>query len=1206
MAAKRRSARMMVVLLSCLLSTRSLNAQSSTWVGVGGGDWFDASKWIGPIPSQPGDAATFIRTLPRSAANVQLAESLALGQLSVQTIAPLSLIGEAITFDNIDESASLTVQAGAGKLTVSNPMQVPGQLAVQVAADAAGLELRGPLSGAGTIRFTGGDISLAADSPEWRGTIDFQAGQARIATGGALGVGIQSTRVVSGGTLTLDAPINVPIEIREGARVVANQNVANAVLAGGSLVVNVDTSGSLLDASSSGGTVELNANLTADILLPASSSGTSLLVAVKQNVPAPNYAERMVTGRVAMAPSTSPNHLRLGSSGFAGMVVQTPLLKSRGIENVDIVSGEVRIDASTDYVGQTIVASGAKLVVQHPFGLGTNRGTEADATIVESGGWLSVGSSVAPAEMIILAGGRFTGAGRHDITIRGSGIIDGNFNNPGRISGEGELAILDGELAGPVDFRGQILVTGRSSEQSPGIVQVNTPTGFGGGAQPVVVLGGHLRMHAQPTNPIHLESGVVELDLPHYEGELRVRGGSLATTPVSNVYRPVNVDSVLMIDGTDVQLRGHASAPLVLNGSVTSTHDLELQHDVTVNGQLTVQGNLRVTQGAVDFYSQPDLTGSLIVSKVIGVGGAAIVHQDMRLPIVIRNGSLETAGGAVVSSASPTLKFFGGYLNAALGDTDVVEKSREGELTIAGMGGTSAELIVREGIVSVEQASALGDQRGGITIASPKNALVQLKSSSADNPPYQDSIRLGNSSGYNRQGSLLLAAGGPTELQGDIDLGDVGSIVRVESRTWPFTMSGTISGGDFSLVGEGTLQLTAPALYEGATVIGETVLGSPRLLMSGDARLERTSRIELAQRGSLLLDKDSTVASDMLPDNAPLYLAGGELGLRVGSILAAAHEHLGPLELQSGASALTIESPLAAQAGTLEFAELRREPGASVIFNDQQQAGRLGGSGPLDGRILFNNLSASTSPTEIMGSWALIATGGEIDFATYGEQGVRRLDVSLQSPTLKQADAATHVRLAAGETVTADAVVGTLAIDAPNFTGVPIELNGHQLTIAEGGLLSSRGGLSISGGQLKTGDVNGELFVHLYGGDAVIDATIVDGTTTGGAIQPLQLIKSGPGRLALGQANTFTGVTTISQGTVATANPLALAASSHVDVDGGNLINDGPTPLQVKRLSVTAGVATGVNSPQIELRNDGALTNVTGDGAIVKTGAGSA
>jgi autotransporter-associated beta strand protein len=175
-------------------------------------------------------------------------------------------------------------------------------------------------------------------------------------------------------------------------------------------------------------------------------------------------------------------------------------------------------------------------------------------------------------------------------------------------------------------------------------------------------------------------------------------------------------------------------------------------------------------------------------------------------------------------------------------------------------------------------------------------------------------------------------------------------------------------------------------------------------------------------------------------------------------------------------------------------------------------------------------------------------------------------------------------------------VGGTLSISSSGNLG-----NGGTLALENGTTLNYAAGGTYSGHPIT---VAGDPFFNVGSGLTVNENDqITDGDTPG------TVEKTGAGTLVLGAANSYSGGTTVSGGTVQVGNDSALGTG------GVDLATSGTT-LDLNGHSVTIGDLAGVTGSQVTLGSsnlttggDGATTSfagtLTGSGGLIKAGSGT-
>ena len=167
--------------------------------------------------------------------------------------------------------------------------------------------------------------------------------------------------------------------------------------------------------------------------------------------------------------------------------------------------------------------------------------------------------------------------------------------------------------------------------------------------------------------------------------------------------------------------------------------------------------------------------------------------------------------------------------------------------------------------------------------------------------------------------------------------------------------------------------------------------------------------------------------------------------------------------------------------------------------------------------------------------------------------------------------------LAAGNTYTGATTVaqGTLQDGVANGlpatttlnvnTGATFDLNGNDQTVAS---------LGASVGTITNNGSTGATLTDNETGTSTVVAALTDGTNH------LNFTMNGPGTLTLGDADSYTGTTTVAQGTLVIANPgelgtspVSVASSGKLDVEGGLTVSNTITDLAGKTTD-TSGTDT--------------------------------
>lgn len=275
----------------------------------------------------------------------------------------------------------------------------------------------------------------------------------------------------------------------------------------------------------------------------------------------------------------------------------------------------------------------------------------------------------------------------------------------------------------------------------------------------------------------------------------------------------------------------------------------------------------------------------------------------------------------------------------------------------------------------------------------------------------------------------------------------------------------------------------------------------------------------------------------------------------------------------------------------MQFAGLNRERGAVLEFSLH--------SGP--GGVGFIN-RPTLQQGGMIGGWAVTDNG----FATLTNDGAFATLASTTS-SLAGATSSSHVNIGSStQTLAADTTIASLRSLGGQGT---IDLNGHRLTIASGGMFDRP---AFSNGTITAGsDGPAELIVHRSSG-ATFSASIVDNPN--GAVS----LVASDGYLRLTSANTYTGGTWVvgnedpissatGWGQLVIGNLAAIPQNDRVYVDGGiyNLqsLQSGVAKLAELHLrggGRVASYAAQIDADHIVLEEGYLTADLTGDGQIIK------
>jgi autotransporter-associated beta strand protein len=215
------------------------------------------------------------------------------------------------------------------------------------------------------------------------------------------------------------------------------------------------------------------------------------------------------------------------------------------------------------------------------------------------------------------------------------------------------------------------------------------------------------------------------------------------------------------------------------------------------------------------------------------------------------------------------------------------------------------------------------------------------------------------------------------------------------------------------------------------------------------------------------------------------------------------------------------------------------------------------------------------------------------DWGTVGADG-RITAFTAYVPDINAASATDNVRIISSGTTTlaAPSTVGSLNLQSAGTINPTLDLGGHELGLTTGGIITSTGvGTNvIRNGSLST--PSGEFVVTTYSSGLTINANIVD---SGGGTA---LTKSGTSMLTLTGNNTYTGLTSIMQGTLAVSSDANLGLGTTINFGGGTLLAAGSF-MSAKGIDTVSNGGT-INTAGFNLEFTGPSS-----GSLTKTGLGT-
>ncbi|TRJ89391.1 autotransporter-associated beta strand repeat-containing protein [Salmonella enterica] len=867
------------------------------------------------------------------------------------------------------------------------------------------------------------------------------------------------------------------------------------------------------------------------------------------------------------------------------------------------------LSGANSYTGGTII-SGGTLVATNVDALGTgdvidnatlelNTGGDFDNAISGSGQVVKSGD-----DTLALSGANsYSGA----TTISGGTLIAANVNALGTGAIDNRASLL-------LDASGQFTVTDLTTESGG-----NTEIGAGSTLQATT-----LTQKSDSTLTINLDSNTAD-PVIHAASQVSL-AGTLDITGVGDVLdsAPASTDDLdtFTLIASDKTIAGDFEK-LTVAGM-----DADLADFITVDGRIDDTGKQYELTTALTWYADRDdavtdahgtfnLTnadGSFAVNTVLenvdatldpasatGWDGTSLIKQGAGTLILnaenTYTGGTTISGGTLVATnvdalgsgdvtddATLELNTGGTFDNAISGSGQVV-KSGDETLTLSGTNTYSGGTLISGGTLVASNVEALGT--GDVT----DNATLEMNTggdfinniggTGRVEKSGDDALTLSGSNTYTggttiNDGTLIatsvdaLGSGDVTnnavlELNtgGDFDNAISGSGQVVKSGDETLTLSGTNSYTDGTLISGGTLVATnLEALGTGDVTNNATlelntggdfinnIGGTGRVEKSGDETLTLSGSNTytggtLISGGTLVATNVEALGTGDVTDNAVLELnTGGDFINNIGGT--------GRVE-KSGDDTLTLSGSNSYTGGTLIS-------GGTLVATNVDALG----SGDVTDNATLELNTGGTFDNAISGSGQVVKSGDET--LTLSGANSYTGGTLISSGTL----VANDVNALGTGDVTDNAVLelntGGDFDNAISGSGQVVKSGDETLTLS--GANSYTGGTLISGGTLVATSV------EALGSGDVTDNAVLE-LNTGGTFDNAisgsgQVVKSGDKTLTLSGANSYTGGTTISGGTLVASNVEALGS--------GDIDNYASLQLNASGQFVTANLTTHDNA----------------------------
>ena len=586
----------------------------------------------------------------------------------------------------------------------------------------------------------------------------------------------------------------------------------------------------------------------------------------------------------------------------------------------------------------------------------------------------------------------------------------------------------------------------------------------------------------------------------------------------------------------------------------------------------------------------------------------------------LTNGTLSVGTSANLGAAASNLSFNGGTLQVT--GTALTNFSGIGHTVVLNAGTTvGLDINNAANIFTVDQVLSQGS--GGFTKLGAGTAILNQVNTYTGTTTVSAGTLTLSGSGTLGATSAPLAMGG-----GTLDLGTTSQTVGAVTLTAGNTIqNGTLTGTSY-VAGNGSGNAIVTAILAGAGAVSET--GAGTLTLSGPNTYSGGT--------TLTAGTVSVGAASNLGTGGILTFNGGTLqvtGTSLTSLSGTGHTaaftaaKTVSLDINNAANTFTVDSVLNQTtggftklgAGTAILNQANTYTGVNTLTAGTLSVGATANLGAAGAGLTFNGGTLQITGT---GLTNFTGIGHTVTFTNNTSVG---LDINNAANTFtvdkvlalgtggftKLGAGTATLSLANTYTGTTKVSAGTLSISGPGTLGVAapltlaggtLDLGGTSQTVAAVNITAAAAsGNTIQNGSL-TGLVNTTYTASNASGNAIVAANLLVSGTAG-------VTQSGAGTLTLSGNNTYTGATTLTNGTVSAGVTANLgAAAAGLTFNGGNLQITGTTLTNFTGIghavTFTAAKTVGldINNAANTFTVDQVLNQTTG--GFTKLGAGTA
>ena len=877
------------------------------------------------------------------------------------------------------------------------------------------------------------------------------------------------------------------------------------------------------------------------------------------------------------------------STTFSGVIADNGLGGVLGGSFIKVGSGVLTLEGVNTYTGATTISAGTLALANG------GRISESSVVTVASGATFDISNNVFNNNIRTLAGAGTVQLGANVLRITdGSTEFSGTIDDGGNFGGiqiRGGTLTLSGTstFSGPAEIRGggTLALKGAGSMVNAG---VNFVGGLGTGAFDI-----------SQTNSGASILGLIDTG---GNGGIVALGAKELTITVGSPFFGGVIQDGGIGGGTGGSLRIASLALQILNGVNTYTGATTIEGNAALilegNGSIATSSSLNLTGANAFFDIGCSCVSSVTVQNLSGVDSSYILLGANTLTVA---SSLDTTFAGVIEP---------------FGDTGGLTKTGSATLTLTGTNLYAGATTIAGGTLALAGTGSIAASSG---VALAAAGVTFDISASSGGQTIQDLSGVAGTFIVLGGNTLTVGTANSTTFSGSIS--GSGGLTKQGSGTLTLeSISGfggatTISSGTLALVGSGIISYSSVTVASGATFDVSGTSSSASLITD----LAGSGTVQLGSI-ELVMDNATGTFSGTIVDAGP-GVTRGALTIIEGSLtLSGVSTYGGVTQIYQGATlALTGAGSIA---DTLYVAFSPSFAGGVATFDisgttDGATVGGLRGSSGSGLSVVLGNQTLTITGTT-GGFTGVISGSGGLVLAANAAQGLAG-DNSYTGATMVGAGA-TLVLYDNGSVATSSGV--NLA-----GAGASLDLSGASggRTIQDlAGVAGSK--ISLGSNSLTVGTAN----------DTTFAGVIADGGQEGG--YEGSLVKQGSGTLILTGANTYTGGTTVLGGTLqgtttslqgnivnnatvtfnqstdgtyfgtmSGSGSLTLTGSGNVTLRGANTYSGG-TVVSDGTLTGTTTSLQGdiVNNARVvfDQATDGTYAGVmSGDGVLTKTGFGT-